>query len=59
MKIEYKSRELERVCLDASQAAKKYGVQMAEKIQQRIDEITAADSVSAYLGNCGLSLMNS
>lgn len=49
MKIEYKSRELERVCLDACQAGKKYGVQMAEKIQQRIDEITAADSVEMLL----------
>nr|WP_294371992.1 type II toxin-antitoxin system RelE/ParE family toxin [uncultured Ruminococcus sp.] len=45
MKVEYKTKSIWRVCEDASVAEHKYGSQMAEKIQQRIDQIRAADSV--------------
>lgn len=49
MRIEYKSRELEKVCTVAHEAEKKHGMQMAGKIHQRIDEITAADSVEMLI----------
>ena len=39
MEITYKTRKIEKVCTIASEAEKKYGSEMAEKIHQRIDEI--------------------
>lgn len=45
MKVEYKSKSIEKVCTDASVAGKKYGSKMAEKIQQRISEIEASETV--------------
>ena len=45
MQIEYKNQKIEKVCTGASYAEKKYGVEMAEKIYQRINEIKAASSV--------------
>ena len=49
MKIKYKTRKLERVCTKAGDAEKEYGRDMAEKIQQRIDEINAAISVEMMI----------
>jgi proteic killer suppression protein len=49
LQIEYKSRGLKKVCTNASEAEKKYGKKMAAKIHQRIDEITAADSVEQLI----------
>lgn len=49
MKVEYKSRSIEKVCEDASVAERKYGGEMAEKIQLRIDQIRAADSVEMMI----------
>lgn len=49
MTIEYKNKSIEKVCNDASAAEKKYGLQMAEKIQQRIDQITAAESIEQMI----------
>lgn len=49
MKVEYKTRSIEKVCEDASVAERKYGPQMAGKIQQRIDQIRAADSVEQMI----------
>ena len=49
MQIEYKNQTIEKVCTKASAAEKKYGLEMAKKIQQRIDEISAADSVEQML----------
>lgn len=45
MKVEYRNKSIEKVCTDASVALKKYGPEMAEKIQQRISQIEAADTV--------------
>ena len=45
MEITYKTRKIEKVCTIASEAEKKYGSEMAEKIHQRIDEIDASDTV--------------
>ena len=49
MLIEYNRRTIERVCTDAAVAERKYGRRMAEKIQMRIDQIQAADSVEMMI----------
>lgn len=49
MKVEYKNRSIEKVCEDASVAERKYGNKMAEKIQMRIDQIRAAESVEKMI----------
>lgn len=49
MIIHYKNRKLEKVCTDASEADKKYGNVMAEKLQHRIDQITSATSVEMMI----------
>ena len=58
MKITYKTRKLEKVCTIASETEKRYGVEMSEKIHQRIDEIDASDSVEElvqfHIGRCHL-----
>lgn len=58
MQIEYKNKAMEKVCTDASVAIKKYNIRMAEKIQQRITEIKASDSVEQmlqyHIGRCHL-----
>lgn len=54
--VEYNNRNIEKVCTNASVAERKYGSRMAELIQQRIDEISAADSVEQmiqfHIGRC-------
>lgn len=45
MQISYKNKGIEKVCTDASEATKKHGGIMAEKIIQRINEISSAESV--------------
>ena len=56
MEITYKSRKIEKVCTIASEAEKKYGLEMAEKIHQRIDEIDASDTIEEmvqfHIGRC-------
>ena len=56
MEITYKTRKIEKVCTLASEAEKKYGLEMAEKIHQRIDEIAASDTVEEmvkfHIGRC-------
>ena len=56
MKITYKTRKIEKVCTIASEAEKKYGSEMAEKIHQRIDEIDASDTIEEmvqyHIGRC-------
>ena len=58
MEITYKTRKIEKVCTIASEAEKKYGSEMAEKIHQRIDEIDASDTVEEmvqfHIGRCHL-----
>lgn len=49
MQVVYKNKTIEKVCTNALVASKKYGNEMAEKIQQRIDEIKAIDSVERML----------
>jgi len=45
LEIAYKNNKIRKTCADASFAGKKYGQAMAEKLQQRIAEIKAAESV--------------
>lgn len=56
MDITYKNKKIRKVCTDANAAEKMYGRKMAEKIQQRIDQIAAADSVEMliefHIGRC-------
>lgn len=58
MIVEYNNKNIEKVCTNASFAERKYGSRMAELIQQRIDEISAADSVEQmiqfHIGRCHL-----
>ena len=49
LQIEYKNRSIEKVCVNASAAERKYGSRMAELIQQRIDQIRSADSVEQMI----------
>lgn len=56
MEIKYQTRSIEKVCTNATVAEKRYGLEMAEKIQMRIDQITAASSVEYliqyHIGRC-------
>ena len=45
MEVTYKNNKIRAVCTDAKVAERQYGRKMAEKIHQRIDEISATDSV--------------
>ncbi len=49
MEVEYKNRSIEKVCTIASVAEKKYGRDMAEKIQLRIDQIRAVDTIEQMI----------
>lgn len=49
MQITYKTRKLKKVCTDYSFAELKYGISMAEKINQRIYEIKASDTVELLI----------
>ncbi len=49
MQIDYKNKNIKMSCTDASYAKKKYGNEIAEKIQLRIDQIMAIDSVEQMI----------
>ena len=56
MEITYKSKNIMKVCTNASYAERKYESDMAEKIHQRIDEIDASETVEEmiqfHIGRC-------
>ena len=56
MDITYDNKKIEKVCTDAKTAERSYGREMADKIHQRIDEISAADTVEMmikfHIGRC-------
>lgn len=56
LEITYKTKKIEKICTDAKTAEKTYGRNMAEKIQQRIQEIYSADTVETmvkyHIGRC-------
>ena len=45
LEISYKNNKIKKVCTDAKTSDIAYGKEMSEKIQMRIDEIRAADTV--------------
>ncbi len=47
MDITYKNKKIEKICTDVKTAERIYGQKMADKIHQRIDEITATDTGSS------------
>ena len=49
MQIDFKNKNIKKSCTDASYAKKKYGNEIAEKIQLRIDQIMAIDSVEQMI----------
>ena len=56
MEITYKNNKIRKICTDIKVAEKTYGAQMAEKIDMRIGEISAADTVEMmiqfHIGRC-------
>lgn len=45
LEISYKNNKIKKVCTDAKTSDRAYDKEMSEKIQMRIDEIRAADTV--------------
>lgn len=56
MEITYRNKKIEKVCTDARTAERAYGREMACKIHQRIDEISASETVEMmiqfHIGRC-------
>lgn len=56
MQVNYRNRQIEKICTDASAATKKYGKRTVGLIHQRVDEIYAAVSVEMLvqfrIGRC-------
>lgn len=56
MKVTYKSKKLEKRCTIVRETIKVYGVNKAELIHQRIDQIKSADTVEHlvqyHIGRC-------
>lgn len=49
MDITYKNKKIEKVCTDAKISDRTYGNEMSEKIQMRIGEIEAANTVEEMI----------
>ena len=62
MQVTYRNKKLEKTCTNAKTAERTYGRDMADKIHQRIDEITAAECVEMMIqfriGRCHLLSQN-
>ena len=43
--ITYSNTKIKKICMNAKVAERAYGIRMAEKIHQRINELSAADTV--------------
>ena len=52
MFIRFGNKRIEKICLNTEQAERTYDRDMANKIHQRIDEISAADSVEMLVKHC-------
>ena len=56
MDITYKNNKIRKICTDLKTADRTYGKEMTEKIRQRINEISAAESVEMmiqlHIGRC-------
>ena len=51
MKIEYRSKNIEKTCINISFAVKRYGEDMAYKIHLRIKQIDSAHTVEEMIEN--------
>lgn len=49
MKITYKNNKIKKVCTNVSETEKRHGLEMAEKIMLRINQISAALSVEMMI----------
>ena len=49
MEVTYKNKKIEKICTNVKAAEKAFGREMTEKIHQRIDEISAADTVEMMI----------
>lgn len=49
MVVEYNNKSIEKFCTNAAAAGRKFGSRNAELIQQRIDQIRAAESVEEMI----------
>ncbi|MCF0113756.1 MAG: plasmid maintenance system killer protein [Erysipelotrichaceae bacterium] len=49
MEITYKNKKIKSVCTDVKVSDRTYGKEMSGKIQQRINEISAADSIDMMI----------
>lgn len=56
MEIQYKNDKIRKLCTNPDVARKKYSEKMARKIHQRIDQLSAADTVEEliqfHIGRC-------
>ena len=62
MEITYKNKKIEKICTNAKVSDKTYGKDMSEKIQMRIEQIKAADTVEEmvqyHIGRCHALINN-
>ena len=62
MDIAYNNKKIEKVCTNAKTAERIYCREMADKIHQRIDEISASDTVEMmikfHIGRCHMLKQN-
>ena len=49
LEITYKNNKIKKVCTNSKAAERKYGSEMADKIDMRIGEISAADTVEMMI----------
>jgi hypothetical protein len=58
LEVQYKDKKIYKVCTNANAARKQYGENMARKIHQRVDALSAADSIDMlvqyHIGRCHL-----
>lgn len=56
MQIKFRTKKLEKICSEYAYSVKTYGPEMAVKINMRLDQISAADSVemliAGRIGRC-------
>ena len=51
MKVTYKSKKLEKECSDYSLLVKSYGLQIAKKVIQRLNELESSSDLSVMRGS--------
>lgn len=49
MNVSYRNKKIEKICTNANFATKEYGAEMSDKIQMRIEQISAAENVEMMI----------